>query len=74
MEEAALGGCDLTYFPKSCLVLLQVPKFFVPDQKFIYVYVTTIGHHIEFFLEFYTYKNLRIEPFNYAIKSVCFDF
>jgi len=27
-----------------------------------------------FFWNFFIYKNLHIEPFNYAIKSVCFDF
>ena len=26
------------------------------------------------FLEFFLYKNLHIEPFNYAVKSICFDF
>ena len=30
--------------------------------------------HINFFGIFFIYKNLHIEPFNYTIKSVCFDF
>ena len=30
--------------------------------------------HRFFFANFFIYKNLHIEPFNYAINSVCFDF
>ena len=33
-----------------------------------------IGYHIDLFWKFFVYKNLHIEPFNYAIKSICFDF
>ena len=33
-----------------------------------------IVYHIgSFFGKFFIYKNLHIEPFNYTIKSVCFD-
>ena len=30
--------------------------------------------HRIFFGDFFMYKNLHIEPFNYSMKSVCFDF
>jgi hypothetical protein len=29
---------------------------------------------MEFYFYFFYYKNLHIEPFNYNVKSVCFDF
>jgi hypothetical protein len=37
-----------------------------------HILVTT--YNLFFGIVFYTYKNLHIEPFNYAMKSVCFDF